>query len=115
MIRKLVHAGYDLAAVDESGATAFCIAIKNHHRQAAQDLMAFGSDKTHKDHNGLTPLHYAAIYNDEIIAGALVIGGVDKKVKDKTGKTARDWAVEKGHNNVVSMIDNVKPMFAPKQ
>lgn len=114
-IRKLVHAGYDLAAVDASGATAFCIALKNHNRSAAQSLMAFGSDSAHKDNNGQTPLHYAAIYNDEIIAGALVISGADVTVKDNFGKTPRDWAIEKGNLKVVNMMDKVKPMISTNQ
>lgn len=105
-IDKLVRAGYDLTAVDENGATAFCVALKYGHRDTAQRLMAFGSDKNHKDKKGWTPLHYAAIYNDEIMAGALIYGGVDKQAKDNRGKTARDWAAEKKHDKVVLQIDN---------
>jgi len=107
-IRKLVHKGYDLNAVDKNGATAFCVALKYGHHQTAQELMVFGSNKNHKDNSGKTPLHYAAIYNAQIIAGSLVLGGVDTMVKDKEGKTARDWAIEKKHNEVVRMIDKAK-------
>lgn len=104
-IRKLVHKGYDLDAVDQDGATPFCVALKHGHVSASQDLMAFGSNKKHKDHKGRTPLHYAAIYNVEVIAGALIYGGVDASVKDKSGKTARDWAVEKNNSGVVRILD----------
>ena len=105
---KLVNKGYDLNAVDETGATAFCIAMRYGHHQTAQELLVNGSDKNHRDNNGLTPLHYAAIYNAEIITGMLVQTGVDVSAKDKSGKTARDWAIEKKHSGVIRMMDAFK-------
>ena len=105
---KLVNKGYDLNAVDESGATPFCIAMRHGHHQTAQELLVNGSDKNHKDNNGRTPLHYAAIYNAEIITGMLVQFGVDVSAKDKSGKTARDWAIEKKNHGVIRMMDAFK-------
>ena len=113
---KLVNKGYDITAVDESGATPFLVALRHGHMQTAQTLMAFGSDKNHKDNEGKTPLHYSAIYGVDMIAGVLVMGGVDTSIKDKSGKTARDWANEKGNKSVIKMLDalanpRAHPMF----
>ncbi|KAJ3113985.1 Protein kinase C signaling pathway involved MAPKK protein [Phlyctochytrium bullatum] len=55
-----------------------------------------------------TPLHAAAFNGQLQIVQYLVQKGADVLATDKDGKTARDWALEKGHENVAEFLEMIE-------
>mmetsp|Transcript_8139 Transcript_8139/g.16433 ORF Transcript_8139/g.16433 Transcript_8139/m.16433 type:complete len:303 (-) Transcript_8139:8-916(-) len=57
-----------------------------------------------RDKNGATPLHVAAFVGAKECIRAMVDRGLDKEVTDGEGRTAKDLAEIKKHNEIVAML-----------
>jgi ankyrin repeat protein len=60
-----------------------------------------------QDENGQTPLHLASISRSYKITRHLLINGAHKKIRDKEGKTALDYAIESESHQQIKIL--VKP------
>ena len=58
----------------------------------------------HQQNIGSTALHYAARRGNLAIATRLLEGGADLTLRNKSGKTALDWARSLGHSEVVALL-----------
>ena len=58
----------------------------------------------HQQVDGGTALHYAAWNGYLASATRLLEGGADLTLRDKSGKTALDFARSRGHSEVVALL-----------
>ena len=56
------------------------------------------------DHDGLTPLHHAAINNNPSVIEEFVAAGVSLDKADFLGWTALHWAARHGHSDFVAKL-----------
>ena len=84
-----------------------CVAIsKSTH--AAKLLLDHGADVNATQHGGFTPLHAAAFSGELALVRLLVDSGAALDPKTNDGQTALDLAREKGHDEVVKLIEAAK-------
>ncbi|KAH7296980.1 hypothetical protein KP509_26G047200 [Ceratopteris richardii] len=67
-------------------------AIKNGDAEAVKDLLASGVDPNHKDKQGMSLLHLAAVFNFTEIAFLLMDAGANTDAKNAQGETPLDCA-----------------------
>jgi len=107
IVHLLLARGADINAVsnNEQKLAPLHSALANPNNAAvAQLLIDCRANLTVRQSSGLTPLHYAAANGLEAIVKNLIDRGVDRAVKDNSGKTARDLALEKGHAAVADLL-----------
>ena len=91
---------------------ALHLASKNGHLQVAKVLInATGSLKRKeilncKDHRGNTPLHHCVLNGNYELAKVLVKNGADLNIKNVSGKTAREEAIDMNHLAVLKLLRN---------
>lgn len=103
-IGRLLSAGADANAKDESGNTLLVIAAKNGHKALAERLIAKGADINAKGRNGRTPLDYAALNGYKEIAELLIAKGADVNARSNDGSTPLHGAAAKGHMDVAELL-----------
>ena len=59
-----------------------------------------------KDHRGNTPLHHCVLNGNYELAKLLVKKGADLKIRNVSGKTAREEAVDMNHLAVLNLLRN---------
>ena len=57
-------------------------------------------------------MHFAALYGHLAIAKRLLEGGADPTLRTKGGKTALDYARERGKSDVVALLS--EPRYTPR-
>ena len=92
-----------------------CISNDNFYKAASKGDVAYvnqclksGISVHKKEGNGWTALHSAAFNGRINIARILLKHGAKKNIKDKSGQTARDYAVSKKLYNMVAILDSFK-------
>lgn len=81
----------DFMACNDKKQTAFHLAVHNRRLEAMKSLLDIDPRGVNcVDINGETPLHYAAIKNNVLMASLLMHNGVDATIKSKRQKTAYD-------------------------
>ena len=68
-----------------------CLAISNGEVEVVKKFIKYGADVNERT-NGMTPLMYAARYNQTEIIKLLISNGADVKAKCKNGLTALKYA-----------------------
>ena len=106
IVPTLLAAGANPNAQTDLGATPLHLAARNSHVPGGfvVTLVNAGAKVNFKDNGGYTPLHYA-VYSKEPMdaARSLLRAGADK---DDKGKTALDYAKEKGlPADVIKMLE----------
>lgn len=114
VIRLLVGAGADVRFRDpRAGWGALYYAVEHENSEAIKGLVEMGADIDLRDDAGATSIHLAV---DVVANSSEQIGrepssrlvdlllGLEAKpdVRDKGGKTARDWAVESEYKNLIN-------------
>ncbi|PIK35534.1 putative ankyrin repeat and SAM domain-containing protein 3 isoform X1 [Apostichopus japonicus] len=100
--------GAKLDIPNERGWTALFHATYSGHLKVVQLMADLGADIHRTEFNlRVTPLMLAAAEGHETIVNYLLEKGVDVKVKNKRGDTARSLAMLNGNMNVVALIDNI--------
>jgi len=61
-----------------------------------------------QDANGHTALHIAALLNHHHLIGPLLAARVDTGLKDNSGRTAHQLAMDKGSDDVLRQLDALK-------
>ncbi|GGD26222.1 ankyrin repeat domain-containing protein [Flavobacterium orientale] len=85
-------------------ATPLCIAISKGEVDLVKKMVSYGADINEKT-NGMTPLMYAARYNQTEIITFLLEKGADVKAKCKNGYTALQYAE---HSNATEAVQLLK-------
>jgi ankyrin repeat protein len=107
IIEQLVVAGADVRAVDNEKRNAIAwAASRGDFPEVISALVVFGADYDARDANGLTPLLRAALLGNVDSVGVLLTVGADATIKFR-GKTAYEWATEKGHKKVCTTMKAV--------
>ena len=81
------------------------IAVAKSDLETVKKFLEFGSDIEIKTEvNGMTPLMYAARYNNVEMVNLLVLNGADINATSKLGYTALDYAELSGAKDVASLL-----------
>ena len=91
-----------------SDVNPLCMAISKGDIATVKQIIAYGVDVNDSTNRGLTPLMYAAIYNQTEIAKLLLEKGADLSKKDKSGSTALDHAKTSGSTAVLELLQQSK-------
>lgn len=68
-------------------------------------LLAHGADVNARQHGGFVPLHAAAQNGDIELAKLLIAQGADVKARAENNQNALDFAMTKGHQVMVDLLD----------
>jgi ankyrin repeat protein len=105
-VRVLLDHGADVHQVSPAMrnlAMHAAVTISN-HPETIRLLLAHGADVNAVQMGGFTPLHGAASAGKSEIAEVLLAGGADAAMKCDRGKTAADYAEEKGHKHLAERL-----------
>ena len=113
-VDSLLKAGAEVNAVakNPTGYTALSGAVSRGHRDIAETLLAKGADPNHRYEGGFTPLMEAAASGNLEITRLLLAHGADPQIK-MGGKTAHDYALEKGHEEAAALLKEHKTDVRP--
>lgn len=90
----LFKAGANINIQDAKGRTPLIIASQsNTFSKRVKSFIAWGATVNHADFDGKTALIHAVIANAKEIVKELIKSNADKNIKDKSGKTALDYAL----------------------
>ena len=88
------------------GFTALMGASANNRKEVIELLLKNGANPNIQDKDGYTALIQAsAVLGDKEVIELLLEHGADPNIKDKKEKTALDFAKEKGHTEIVKMLE----------
>ncbi|MFC4740029.1 ankyrin repeat domain-containing protein [Flavobacterium ponti] len=93
---------------EKSDVNPLCLAISKGDIATVKQIISYGIDVNDTTNRGMTPLMYAAIYNQSEIAALLLEKGADVNMKDKSGSTALDHAKTSGSNEVIEILKPTK-------
>lgn len=80
-----------------------CIAISKNDTQTATKIIEYGAD-VNESFKGMTPLMFAARYNNLDMFKILLQKGADISVKDSKGKTALNYAQMSNATDVIEFL-----------
>ncbi len=104
-LKVLLEKAADVNETDNEGRTALMFAVTNMHRDSANVLLEHGADVNLKANDGCTALMLAASSGESDLARALLSKGADVTAKFReSGKTALDLAKERGHTEIVELL-----------
>lgn len=110
IVSFLIERGADVKAVDSDGQSVLHAAVgespSQPERQATcvKMLLEAGADGNITTPSGDTPLMHAAWFGCIDSAKVLAGAGVDHEKVDSQGRTARDIAIERGHEAIVQLL-----------
>ena len=108
LVRALLDRGANVNIRFSDGSTPLMLALANGHAEAARVLIERHADVRVVDSDGRTPLMIAAMHGDAAMCRLLLQSGADAARRDESGKTARDYAVEENHRDVVGVLDELR-------
>jgi ankyrin repeat protein len=115
-VHRLVEAGADVNAANESGVTPLMNAAGMGNKEAVELLIQKGANVNHRTSGNYTPLMQAALVGKTEIVKILLEAGADPTVKDTGGRTAIDYAEEQKHDDIVQLIkQKIGPQSAGKK
>jgi hypothetical protein len=88
-----------------SGSNPLVLALANGHPEIARLLIERGADVRLANSDGRTPLMIAAMHGDAAMCRLLLERRADAGRRDEAGKSARDYAVEEAHAEVVAIFN----------
>lgn len=92
------------SSYETSDVNPLCLAISKGDITTVKQIISYGIDINETTNRGMTPLMYAAIYNQSEIAKLLLEKGAKLDMKDKSGSTALDHAKNSGFESVVEVL-----------
>ena len=82
-----------------------CLAISKGDISKVKEIISYGIDINDATNRGMTPLMYAAAYNQDEIVKLLLENGANINLKDNNGYTALDFAKR---SNSITIVDILK-------
>merc|ERR1712224_286093 len=105
IVKQLLAHGIDATREDAYGQSPVYFAVKAGRLDLVQLLLdSEAREVNHLDFRDQTPLSYAAMTGREELAKLLLAKGADADHLDQGGLSARDWALENGHEKVVDAL-----------
>ena len=95
----------EIDAKDNTGNTALIGVCFKGNYHLAKLLIENGANINAINQLGTTPLIFATMYNRESVIKLLLEKGADTTIKDNDGKSAYQHALEKGFNNLLSLLE----------
>ncbi|KAK4078573.1 uncharacterized protein Triagg1_2904 [Trichoderma aggressivum f. europaeum] len=109
VVRALLDGGADMENKGKGGVTAIVAAFGEVKTDVVQLLLSRGAQVDFRNDKGSTLLMAASAGGHaEIVQQLLEIGKIDPSAKDKEGRTALDWATDKGHEAIVQLLRGTK-------
>lgn len=87
-----------------TGESALFAALAAGREAVAARLLARGADPNASSFRRVTPLHVAAIRGITGIVSPLLAHGADPSREDASGRTAADWALQKGYVEIAAAL-----------
>ncbi|WP_428624805.1 ankyrin repeat domain-containing protein [Sedimenticola sp.] len=104
---ELMDAGAGLDLVDKGGYTALMLAASNNHVELVKSLLARGANPNLQESTkGWTALIWAAKRGHLESVSALISAEADKEITDFNGNTARTWAKQNSHPEVIRLLNS---------
>jgi len=103
-VRRLVEAGANVNAENNSGVTPLMNAAGMGNKEAVELLIQKGADVNHRTSGNYTPLMQAALVGQMEMVKILLDAGADASVKDAGGRTAAGYAEEQKHEDIAQFI-----------
>jgi hypothetical protein len=108
MADLMLKRGVDANSEMNNGLTPMHLAVQSNNQSMVGLLLAKKGNPNYKNHQGRTPLHWCAAVRDSRLdpnnrfkmAQVLVKGGGDITIRDKTGRTPAELAIEGGEGKV---------------
>jgi ankyrin repeat protein len=105
IVSQLIQAGADVDAKDAYGRTALIMACRRDNEAVVTQLIEKNADINAKYGRwGVTALMEACEYGNESVVSKLLEAGADVNAKGSRGKTAFDYAVDNGHDNLADRV-----------
>jgi hypothetical protein len=110
LINEMLAAGADVDVRTETGVTALMLAASSGHIDVLRTLIDAGADMNATDASrGMTPLMWnlAALHSEKTylsIVRELLTAGADRTITANDGKTALDWARERGSQRLLALL-----------
>src|SRR5712692_6018660 len=108
-VRRLVEAGADVNAANNTGITPVMNAAGMGNKEAVELLIRKGADVNHRTPGNYTPLMQAALVGQTEIVKILLDAGADPTVKDAGGRSATTYAQDQKHDDIVQLIKQKSP------
>lgn len=108
-VRRLVEAGAEVDAPNNSGVTPLMNAGGMGNKEAVELLISKGANVNHRTPGNYTPLMQAALVGQLEIVKILLDAGADPAVKDTGGRTAADYAEEQKHPDIAQLLKQRMP------
>lgn len=104
---KLLHDfGGDLNGINMSGYSPLWLAVMHSHESATAVLLNMGANPNPRtERTGMTPLMSAAVSGKENLVRLLLAHRADKRLVDKEGKTAADFAKMAHREQIARLIE----------
>ncbi|KAK4079789.1 hypothetical protein Trihar35433_894 [Trichoderma harzianum] len=105
IVRLLLDRGADMEVKNEDGATALIIAIEEEKKDVIQLLSDRGAEMNSCYEDDTTMLMVVSADGlTETVRQLLAIGKINIYAQDKEGRTALDWAINRGHEAIVQLL-----------
>lgn len=105
VVERLLQAGADPEALDKGGYTALMLAASNDHVEVVDLLIRHGANINHQERTeGLSALIWASKRGHVETVRLLLASGARTDLLDHDGRSARDWALERGDQLVTRLL-----------
>jgi ankyrin repeat protein len=119
MVRQLLEQGIAVDSRDEEGGTALMNAASAGEMQIMRLLLKRGADvNAVQENKGYTPLIWglAALHSERkylAIVSTLLATGADVTIRTRDGRTAIDFAKERGSEELLKLLESAKDRRFP--
>lgn len=111
-VKLLLQANAEVDIVDKAGNTPLMLACLARNEEEVAMLLNHYPDLDHKNAEGRTALILAALSGNRINVKQLLNFGAKAGLKDKSRKTALDYAVEKNYASVIYALNEASHVEA---
>jgi ankyrin repeat protein len=110
-VKALIAAGADVnaAAKNPLKVAALHAAVAGRNMEAIKAVLAAGGDPNAQQQAGFRPMHEAGGQASRVLAELLITHGGDPSLTSDDGKSAIDYAREKGHGDFADWLATQRP------